>query len=192
MADDRRELHSEPTVESQVIYQGRILNLKVDTVRLASGRLTTREIAEHSDSVCIVPVDEQGNVLLVRQYRKPAEDFLLEIPAGGVEPGEDPQETALRELQEEISYSAGNVQHLASFWVSPGWCTEYMHAYLATDLRPATLDADDDEAITVERFQLSDIPELIQNGEIQDGKSIASLLLALRFLGSEDRPHSGG
>ena len=179
MADDRRE----PTIESQVIYQGRILNLKVDTVRLASGRVTTREIAEHSDSVCIVPVDEQGNVLLVRQYRKPAEDFLLEIPAGGVEPGEDPEETALRELQEEISYSAGNVRHLASFWVSPGWCTEYMHAYLATDLQPASLDPDYDEAITVERVPLSDIPGLIQNGEIRDSKSIASLLLALRLLG---------
>lgn len=185
MADDRREPQSEPTVESQVIYQGRILNLRVDTVRLAGGRLTTREIAEHSDSVCVVPVDEQGNVLLVRQYRKPAEDFLLEVPAGGVEPGEDPQETALRELQEEISYSAGNVQHLASFWVSPGWCTEYMHAYLATDLRPSSLAADDDEAITVEGVPLSDIPGLIQNGEIRDSKSIASLLLALRLLGKE-------
>ena len=185
MADNRPEPQPEPTVESQVIYQGRILSLRVDTVRLAGGRLTTREIAEHSDSVCVVPVDEQGNVLLVRQYRKPVEDFLLEIPAGGVEPGEDPQETALRELQEEISYSAGNVQHLASFWVSPGWCTEYMHAYLATDLRPASLDPDYDEAITVERVPLANVSELIHSGEIRDGKSIASLLLALWLLGKE-------
>lgn len=171
---------SEPTVESKILYQGRIINLRVDTVRLPNGRLATREIAEHAHCVCIVPVDEQGNVLLVRQYRKPAEAELLEIPAGGVEEGEVSQEAVLRELQEETGFTAGTLRHLASFWMTPGWSTEYMHAYLATDLSPAHLAADDDENISVVRVPLARIPQMIEAGEIQDAKSIASLLLALR------------
>ena len=176
---------SEPTVESETVFEGRILNLRVDTVRLPNGRLTTREIAEHSSTICVVPIDNQNNVLLVRQYRKPAEAQLLEVPAGGIEPGENVEDAVLRELQEEISFTSGSLRRLSSFWVSPGWCTEYMHAYLATDLRPSNLSADDDENISVERMPLESIPGLIDSGEIQDGKSIASLLLALRLIGKD-------
>ena len=171
---------SEPTVESRVEYEGKILNLRVDTVRMPGGRLATREIAEHSNSVCVVPIDNQGNVLLVRQYRKPAEADLLEVPAGGIEGDEDSTEAVLRELQEETGHTAGKLQLLSSFWIAPGWCTEYMHAYLATDLSPASLAADDDENITVVPVPLKDVVGLMDKGEIQDAKSIASLLLALR------------
>ena len=174
---------SEPTVASEVLYQGRIVNLRVDTVRLPNGRLTTREIAEHSPCVCIVPMDTQGNVLLVRQYRKAAEAQLLAVPAGGVEPGEGSQEAVLRELREETGFTAGTLHHLSSFWMAPGWSTEYMHAYLATDLSPAILAPDADEIISVVRVPVARIPELVQNGEIQDAKSIVSLLLAMRLLG---------
>ncbi len=172
----------EPTVESKLVYEGRILDLRVDTVRLPSGRLTTREIAEHSDSVCMVPLDSQGNVLLVRQYRKSVESNLLEVPAGGIDENEAPEDAALRELQEEVGYTAGKIMRLAGFWVSPGWCTEFMHAYLATELTPARLDADFDENITVIRVPLAQTLDLITSGEIQDGKSVASLLLAMRHL----------
>ena len=171
----------EPTVESKLVYQGRIVNLRVDTVRLPDGRLTTREIAEHSESVCMVPLDEQGNVLMVRQFRKPAEAELLEVPAGGVETGEDPQAAVLRELQEEIGFTAGTLRLLAGFWVTPGWSTEYMHVYLATDLLPASLSPDYDENISVERVPLPRVHEMIQDGQIKDGKSIAALLLALNL-----------
>ena len=171
----------EPTIESKLVYQGRIVNLRVDTVRLPSGRLTTREIAEHSESVCMVPLDEQGNVLMVRQFRKPAAAELLEVPAGGVETGEDPQTAALRELQEEIGFTAGTLRQLAGFWVTPGWSTEYMHVYLATDLQPASLTPDYDENISVERVPLSRVNEMIQEGQINDGKSIAALLMALNL-----------
>ena len=173
---------AEPTVESMLVYQGRIVDLRVDTVRLPSGRLTTREIAEHSDSVCMVPLDSQGNVLLVRQYRKSVESNLLEVPAGGIEGNEAPEDAVLRELQEEVGYTAGKITRLAGFWVSPGWCTEFMHAYLATELSPARLDADFDENITVIQVPLAQTIDLISSGEIQDGKSVASLLLAMRHL----------
>jgi ADP-ribose pyrophosphatase len=173
----------EPTIDSKDIYQGRIVKLRVDTVKLPSGRTTTREIVEHEDAVCVVPIDENNNVLMVRQYRKAARLNLLEVPAGGVEAGESPEETALRELQEEVSVTSGSLRKLSGFWVSPGWATEFMHAYLATDLTPASLPADDDEYISVERVPLDSIPGLIESGEIQDSKSIASLLLAIRLLG---------
>ncbi|MAM66727.1 MAG: ADP-ribose pyrophosphatase [Chloroflexi bacterium] len=175
----------EPTIESKDIYQGRIIKLRVDTVQLPSGRTTTREIVEHEDAVCVVPIDENNNVLMVRQYRKAAQLNLLEVPAGGVEAGETPDETVLRELQEEVSVTSGSLRRLSGFWVSPGWATEFMHAYLATDLTPASLPADDDEYISVERVPLDSIPGLIESGEIQDSKSIAALLLALRVLNSD-------
>jgi len=177
----------EPTTASEVVFEGRIVNLRVDTVQLPSGRTTTREIVEHEDAVCVVPIDEHNNVLMVRQYRKAAQLSLLEVPAGGVEAGETPEETVLRELQEEVGLTSGSLRKLSGFWVSPGWATEFMHAYLAVELTPARLPADDDEYITVERVPLESIPGLIESGEIQDSKSIASLLLALRLLGT-DRP----
>lgn len=174
---------SEPTVDTQTMYRGKILNLRVDTVRMPSGRSAVREIAEHSDSVCMVPIDDQGNVLMVRQYRKPAEADLLEVPAGGIEAGEASEEAVLRELKEETGYTAGKLQLLSSFWIAPGWCTEFMHAYLATDLSPASLAADEDENITVVRVPLEEVIGLMERGDIQDAKSIASLLLAIRAVG---------
>ncbi len=175
---------TETTVESRVEFQGRIVKLRVDKVRLPDGRITTREIAEHGASVCVVPVDPQGNVLLVRQYRKPVEDQLLEVPAGGVEAGESPEQAAVRELQEEVGFTAKKIQLLSSFWISPGWCTEYMYAYLATELEPATLPADFDENIAVVPVSLGEVEGLLQSGEIKDLKTIASLLMALKQVGA--------
>jgi ADP-ribose pyrophosphatase len=177
---------AEPTIESQTIYRGRVVNLRVDTVRLPNGGLTRREIVEHPNSVCVVPLDDQGRVLLVRQYRKPAERTLLEVPAGGVEEGEEPDGCVQRELQEETGYSAEHIQHIASFWTTPGFCTELMHTYLATGLKPGTLKQEADEDIQLVRVPLRDVPGLIRRGEIQDAKSIASLLMVL-FIFKEER-----
>lgn len=173
----------EITLESKRMFQGKIVNVRVDTVRLPGGRVVTREVAEHSDSVCIVPIDAQGQVLLVRQYRTPVREALLELPAGGVEEGEVSEETVQRELQEETGYRARTLRHLSSFWMTPGWCDEYMHAYLATDLTESRLVADDDENIVVERLSMDRALALIGSGEIRDVKSIAGLLLAHRVLG---------
>ena len=176
---------TETTLESTAIYQGSILSLRKDRVELPNGRLTVREVVEHSDSVCMVPVDGEGNVVLVRQYRKPTESALLEVPAGGIEPGETPEDAALRELQEEIDHTAGSLRPLSGFWLAPGWCDEFMYAYLATDLRPSDKEPDYDEMVETVRAPLTDIVDLIARGEIQDAKSIASLLLALRVLGAD-------
>ena len=176
---------AELTIGTKRIYEGNIINVRVDTVRMPSGRDATREIVEHSHAVCIVPIDNDGNVVLVRQYRKPAEDALLEVPAGGVEDGEISEEAVLRELQEEIGYTADHLEHLSSFWVAPGWATEYMHAYLATGLRESRLDGDEDENIEVVRLRFDEAVSMLKTGEIIDGKTIAALLLAQPLLDLE-------
>ena len=175
---------SEKTLESTVHYEGTILKLRKDQVQMPNGRLTVREVVEHSDSVCMVPLDAEGNVLLVRQYRKPTESALLELPAGGIEVGETPEQAAMRELQEEVSHVAGVLQPLAGFWLAPGWCDEYMYAFLATDLMPSDLDQDYDEIVETRRVPLVQTLELIRNGEICDAKSIAALLQAIQLVGS--------
>ena len=175
---------TETTVESKAEFQGKIVTIRVDRVRLSNGRFTTREIAEHSDSVCVVPVDEKGNILMVRQFRKPLEDQLLEVPAGGIEADERPEEAAIRELQEEVGFTASDMKRLSGFWLAPGWCTEFMYAYLARDLEPSRLPADDDESITVVPVPLGQVIPMMESGEIQDAKSIASLLLALKAVES--------
>ena len=171
----------EPTIESRLAYEGKIVNVRVDTVKLPSSARAIREIVEHSECVCVVPVDEQNNVVLVRQYRKPAEEALLEVPAGGIEPGELSQEAVRRELREETGYTADHLAHLNSFWTTPGFCNELMHSYVATRLRPSKLPGDDDENIEVVRVPLNDIPAMIRRGEIKDAKSIASLLMVLHL-----------
>ena len=169
----------EPSVDSRVAYEGRIVNLRVDTVRLPQGTLGTREIVEHAHCVCVVPLDDEDNVVMVRQYRKPVGELLLEVPAGGMDPGESPQDAAQRELREETGYVADELVHLSSFWTTPGFCTELMHAYVARGLRPEALSQDEDENIEVVRVPLSGAADLIRRGEIRDAKSIASLLLVL-------------
>jgi ADP-ribose pyrophosphatase len=174
------EVNRERTLDSERIYQGKIVGLRVDTVELPSGGTTKREIVEHAACTAIVALDSGDNVLLVRQYRKAVEKFLLEIPAGLLEQGEELLGCAQRELEEETGFSAGRWEKLGSFYSSPGFCTEDMHLYLATGLSPAKREADDDEDIELVRTPLADIPELIASGEIIDAKSVAGLLMALR------------
>jgi len=173
---------AEETLSSQLIYDGRAVKLRVDMVRMADGRKTSREIVEHSDCVAIVAIDADNNVLLVNQFRKPVERELLEIPAGGIEPGEDAVATVRRELQEETGYLPRKVERLGGFYSTPGYCTEYLYLYLATDLIPSQLRAEDTENIRLVRVPLSQIPELITSGNICDAKSIAGLLTYLEYL----------
>jgi len=170
----------ERTLHSERIYEGKIINLRVDTVELPSGKKTKREIVEHAGCTAIVAMDSENNFLLVRQYRKAVERMLLEIPAGGIEPGEKPLDGARRELEEETGFSAEKWEELSVFYTSPGFTTECMYLYLATDLKPVERDADDDENIELVRVPLKKASELIASGEVCDAKSIAGLLMALR------------
>ena len=166
----------EETLSSQPIYEGRAVKLRVDTVRLPGGRETRREIVEHKDCVAVVAVDADDNVLLVKQFRQPVEKELLEIPAGGIEEGEDPVDTVRREMREETGYLPRKVEALGGFYSAPGFCTEYLHLYLATELTPSQLFAEDTEGIKLVRVPVSQIPALITSGRICDAKSIAGLL----------------
>jgi len=169
----------EKTLSSELIYEGRAVKLRLDTVETASGRKTTREIVEHGDCVAVVPIDAEGNIILVKQYRKPVEKELLEIPAGGIEPGEDPLAAVRRELREEIGHLPRKVERLGGFYSSPGFCTEYLYLYRATDLVPSQLHAEDTDSISLVRVSISDIPGLIASGKICDAKTIAGLLTFL-------------
>jgi len=171
----------EKTLSSRLIYEGRAVKLRVDTVRLPNGRETSREIVEHSDCVAIVAIDEKDNVLLVKQFRQPVEKALLEIPAGGIEPGEDPVTTVRRELREETGYLPRKVERFGGFYSAPGYCTEYLHLYLATDLIPSPLSAEDTENIRLIRVSITQIPSLVTSGSICDAKSIAGLLTFLDY-----------
>jgi len=148
---------------------------------MPGGRETTREIVEHGDCVAIIAIDAEDNVLLVNQYRKPLEKELLEIPAGGIEPGEDAAAAVRREMSEETGYRPQKVARLGGFYAAPGYCTEYLHLYLATDLVPSSLFAEDTESIKLVRVLVSQIASLIDSGTICDGKSIAGLLTYLRY-----------
>jgi len=172
---------SEKTLSSQIIYEGRAVKVRVDTVEKPSGRKTTREIVEHSDCVAIVAIDDKDNVLLVNQFRKAVEKELLEIPAGGMEPGEDPVTTVRREMQEETGYLPRKVERLGGFYSGPGYLTEYLHLYLATDLVPSQLFAEDTEGIKVVRVPIGQIPGLLASGRIRDAKSIAGLFTFLEY-----------
>jgi ADP-ribose pyrophosphatase len=172
-------LKPEKKLATEQIYQGRAVNIRVDTVEKAGGKKTTREVVEHPDCVAVVALDEQGNVLLVRQFRHPVGKFLLEIPAGGIDPGEEPVDSVRRELQEEIGYFPHKIEKLGGFYSVPGYGTEYLHCFVATDLVPSRLVAEDTDDIELVRVPKEEIPGLIASGEICDAKSIAALLTFL-------------
>jgi ADP-ribose pyrophosphatase len=169
---------AEETLSSRRIFEGRAVNLRVDTVRLASGRQTTREIVEHEE---VVAVDDRDNVLLVKQYRHPVGKELLEIPAGGIDPGETPEDAVRREMREETGFLPKKVAKLGGFYSAPGFCTEYLHLYLAAELVHRPLQAEDTENISLVPKPLAEIPGLIASGAIVDAKSIAGLLTYLDY-----------
>lgn len=173
------------TLHSEVIYRGRVFTLRKDTVRLPNDKSTDLDILQHNGGVAIVPLDDDGNVWFVRQYRQAAGEALLEIPAGTLEVGESPLENAHRELQEEIGMNARQITRLGSCFLAPGYSSEYMHIFLARDLFPAQLPADDDEFIDVVRVPLKKALALIDEGAFRDAKTILGLLWAQHLLAGE-------
>ena len=164
------------------IYKGKIFNVIESDIRHDNLEYK-REIVVHKGSAVMVPVYDDGSVALVRQYRYAAERFLLEIPAGTLNKDEDPEKAALRELEEEIGAKAGKIEKLSEFYVSPGFLTEKMHLFLATELTDTVQRLEEDEILTIERYSFQEAFGLIRAGEIQDAKSIIGLMLAGSRLG---------
>ena len=176
-------------LRSERLYEGHVINLRVDHVRLPDGLTVEREIVEHGGAVAIVPLDDEGHVYLVRQYRPAVGRNLLEIPAGGLKPGEEPVHCAERELQEEAGLFPGKLEPLGAFYPVPGYSSERIHLFLARELRPASLPGDADESITVERVSLAEVLERIDEGAIEDGKTIAGVLRVARHLVAKDQSY---
>ncbi|WP_333870461.1 NUDIX hydrolase [Desulforamulus putei] len=172
----------EKTLSSKRVYEGRILNLRVDQVLLPNGKESGREVVEFSEAVTIVAVTEDKKVLLVTQYRYPVSEILLEAPAGKMDPRENPVACARRELKEETGYTAGSLEKICEFYTTPGFTNELMHVFLARDLTPGEQSPDEDEFVQVEAVPLQDAIAMIYNGKIRDGKTIAGLLAAYNML----------
>jgi ADP-ribose pyrophosphatase len=170
-------------ISSQKVFDGRVFNVTVDTVREGE-RTYQREVVHHHGSAVILPVFDDGTVALVRQYRHPAVRYLLEAPAGTLDDRERPDDGAARELQEELGLVAGRMEKLSEFFVSPGFCEEKMWVFLATDLTEGEQQLEDDEILEVVRLPIADALEMITSGEIQDAKTIIALILAAPRVGS--------
>jgi 8-oxo-dGTP pyrophosphatase MutT (NUDIX family) len=169
----------EQRISSERVFDGRLVSVRVDAVQLPSGREATREVVEHPGAVAILPVTEAGKLILVRQFRYAVGKSLLEVPAGTREPGEPDEQTARRELHEEVGLEAGSIELLARFFISPGWCNEQLVAFRATDLREIGAKPEQDEDLDIVEIDPADIPSLIASGEIADAKTITAVLAHL-------------
>jgi len=175
-------LFSEETVHSDTVFIGRVFQVEVQTVQLHDGRPAQREIVRHNGGACVVAVDKQQNVYLVRQYRKPFDELLLEIPAGKLEPGEEPLVCASRELTEETGLSADRIEWLTTLYPSPGYCSETLTIYLATGLTQGEACLDDGEHLSCHAYPLTELLAMIDRGEIRDAKTQVGLLALHRRL----------
>jgi ADP-ribose pyrophosphatase len=169
------------TIHQETMYRGRAFTVRRDELRYANLPSFHLDIIEHPGAVTILPIDAEGHILFVRQYRHASGKELLELPAGTLDENEGPEACALREIREETGFATTNLVKLGEFWLAPGYSTEYMYVYLATDLHAAPLPGDEDEFITLEPIPIQQAYAMALNGELQDGKSLAALLLA--------RPH---
>ena len=172
----------EITSKQNYIYNGAIINVRCDDIVQEDGRKAKREVVEHRGGVCIVPIDNEGNVLLVKQFRYAIGKDILEIPAGKREVNEDTFETAKRELSEETGCTAGDWKNLGSFIVTPGYCTEKFYIYLAKDLQYFEQHLDEGEHVTIEKIKFEDALDMVYTNQIDDAKSVIGLLMAKKLI----------
>jgi ADP-ribose pyrophosphatase len=158
------------------------MDIQLDTIRLPDGREAKREIALHAPAAAVLPVDWDGALIFVRQYRHPLKDMALEIPAGILEDGETPEVCAARELEEEIGKKPGKLNKIFSFYTSIGFCTEQLTVFIAEDLIDSHQNLDEDEFVTIEKYTPEQAFDLIQNGGIVDAKTTAALLYYLNII----------
>jgi ADP-ribose pyrophosphatase len=169
-------------LSNEEIYRGRAFAVEKVKVRLPDGRETHYDLVKHTGAVTIVPVDDQNRIWFVKQYRMGAKGSLLELPAGTLEKDEDPAVCAAREIREETGLAARKTILLGDFFLAPGYSSEHMHVYLMSDLYPAPLQHDDDEFLQTEAIPVEKVWEMIRTNQINDGKTLACLLLAMPYL----------
>jgi ADP-ribose pyrophosphatase len=182
MINEEKDEMEFTTQKSETVYVGKAFDVRRDQLLLPDGKTTWFDIVIHPGAVTMIPIDSQGRILFVRQYRHAVGKELIELPAGTLNPGEDPETCALREVREETGMSASQLEKIGEFYLVPGYSTEYMYLYLASNLSVDPLPGDEDEFITVEAIPLDDVTEMVNKGVIQDAKSLAALLLAEPFL----------
>ncbi len=170
-------------LSSKQIYSGRVVTLSVDQVALPNGKRCELEMIRHPGAAAVVPVDAEGNAILVRQYRYATDGWLLEIPAGKLEPGEPPETCAIREVEEETGYRIGHLEPLGWIWTTPGFTDEKIWLFRGTDLVRGTQQLQGDELLEVVKLPLSEAVQAAADGRIQDGKSVCALLRADRSAG---------
>lgn len=172
----------EKKLDSKQIFDGRVVKLFVDTVELPDGQVATREIVRHPGAVCVIPVTDDKKAVMVRQFRYPFEKVLLEIPAGKLEPNEDPLEAVVRELEEESGAVAGKIEHIGTMYTTVAIIDEKIDMYLATDLTFVNSHPDEEEFLEVEKVPLSTLVDMVMSGEIKDAKTQIAILKADKIL----------
>jgi ADP-ribose pyrophosphatase len=180
-------MRPEKTLSSKVIFDSH-LKLRIDYYQMPDGSKVVREIIEHTDCVGVIPVDTGDNVLLVSQYREAVGKELLEIVAGGIEKGEEPERAVKRETQEEVGLLPQKLTHLGGYYLAPGYSTEYLHLYLATEMIPKRIQAEDTEGIRIVKVPAYQIRNLLTSGKVTDSKSIAGLFMFLEWRKKNSNP----
>lgn len=174
--------YEEKTMKTEKIYEGKILSLRIDTVELPDKKYSKREIVEHPGAVAVVPITDEGDIILVKQYRKAVERELLEIPAGKLEINEEPKECVARELKEETGYTSSNIDYVFEFYTSPGFSNEKMYLFVATDLKEGEAEPETDEYIEIQKYKIAELLDMVKKGEISDSKTIIGILIAEKAL----------
>ena len=172
----------EKRIDGELKYKGVIVDVICDRAELCDGRIVRREVVKHPGGVSILPIDEDGNCYMVRQFRYPAQKVLLEVPAGKLEYGEEHLSCAVRELSEETGFTADRFEYMGAFFTSPGFSTEKLHIYLALGLHAGVSHPDDGEFLNVEKLSLSELSDMVMRGEIEDAKTIIAVLMAEKYL----------
>lgn len=177
--------HSEQMCNTETIYQGRIITVTRDTVKLEDGSTSCREVVHHHGAAAVVPINQKGEVYLVRQYRYPMGQELWEIPAGKIDPGEEPLTAAIRELEEECGLTAEVIRELHPIYPSVGYDTEVIYIYLATELHRTEAHLDEGEFLDVKAFPIDKLVEMVMAGQLRDAKTVAGILKAKIILGEK-------
>ena len=173
----------EEKIRSNLIYSGKIFNVYRDEVMLPNGKLAYREAVDHNGAVAIVPLDKD-EVILIRQFRYSTGEEILEIPAGTLNKGEDPESCARRELEEEIGYTAGKIKKITEFFLAPGYSNELLHLFIAWDLSQSSQILDGDEFVQIERYPRENVIELVMNRKVRDAKTIIGLYMLTDYMGA--------